>query len=111
MFDAATGCVTSNGRTQAMPDLAQWWSPAVETCDRSAADGQRSRTGLSLKAVPDLCEMTLDANACNLGPDTPPFHAPVARIPEVANLLSQDPQQGCCGTPSPRCSSTICGAG
>jgi predicted homoserine dehydrogenase-like protein len=37
--------------------------------------------------VPDLVEMGLVANATGLAPDVPEFHAPIARVPEVADIL------------------------
>jgi predicted homoserine dehydrogenase-like protein len=38
--------------------------------------------------VPDLVEMGLVANATGLAPDVPEFHAPIARVPEVADILA-----------------------
>jgi predicted homoserine dehydrogenase-like protein len=95
VFDAASGLVSSNGREAHLPDLLEWWSPG----GRALRDVSAGRAGVlsqayPLKAVPDLCEMTLVANACGLGPDAPPFHAPVARVPEAAALLSPDPTHG-----------------
>ena len=37
--------------------------------------------------VPDLVEMGLVANATGLAPDVPDFHAPIARTPEIADVL------------------------
>jgi predicted homoserine dehydrogenase-like protein len=95
VFDAATGGVTSNGRDAHLPDLAEWWSASGRALrDVSAGRANILARAYPLKAVPDLCEMTLVANACGFGPDTPPFHAPVARVPEVAALLSLDKRHG-----------------
>jgi predicted homoserine dehydrogenase-like protein len=95
VFDAPSGLVTSNGQQALLPDLTQWWSPAGRAI-RDVCIGRASILGRTfpLKAVPDLCEMTLVANACGLVPDVPPFHAPVARVPEVASLLSMDSRDG-----------------
>lgn len=95
VFDALTGSVTSNGHHALLPDIARWWSPAGRAL-REVSKGRASVLGSAfpLKAVPDLCEMTLVANACRLGPDVPPFHAPVARVPEVAALLSMGSHDG-----------------
>ncbi|CAN1499112.1 COG4091 Predicted homoserine dehydrogenase [Rhabdaerophilaceae bacterium] len=89
VFDAARGTVVSNGVPMHAPELAAWWSPGhhglrAVAAGRAAILGQHYR----LQAVPDLCEMTLVANATGLCADIPPFHAPVARVPEVAALLS-----------------------
>ncbi|MGL4810404.1 MAG: SAF domain-containing protein [Beijerinckiaceae bacterium] len=90
VFDAASGIVTSNGRAVPVPDLAAWWTPEERSLPAVCA-GRAAVLSIAygLKAVPDLCEMTLVANACGFASDTPPFHAPVARIPEVAALFSQ----------------------
>ena len=42
---------------------------------------------LPQRAVPDLCELQVVANAIGLAPDVPTLHAPIARIPEVPSLL------------------------
>ncbi|MGL4635471.1 MAG: SAF domain-containing protein [Beijerinckiaceae bacterium] len=95
VFDAASGALASNGREAHLPDLAQWWSPGDRGLkDVCAGRAAVIRQAFPLKAVPDLCEMTLVANACGLGPDIPAFHAPVARVPEVAALLSSDRGNG-----------------
>ncbi len=95
VFDRARGEVASDGRSVGLPGLAAWWAtegrPLREVAAGRAAVLSRA---FPLKAVPDLCEMTLVANACGLGPDIAPFHAPVARVPEVAALLSTDPNDG-----------------
>ena len=71
------------------------WSPGRAAL-RDVAAGRAAILGRAypLNAVPDLCEMTLVANACGFVADTPPFHAPVARIPEVAALLSSRAEHG-----------------
>ena len=90
VFDRATGEVVSNGVAARLPALADWWAPAGRPL-RDVAAGRAAVLGdrYGLRAVPDLCEMTLVANASGLTADTPPFHAPVARIPEVAGLLRE----------------------
>jgi predicted homoserine dehydrogenase-like protein len=98
VFDHATGSVVSNGVAQQLPALAEWWAPA----GRGLREVSAGRAGVlgsryPLKAVPDLCEMTLVANATGFFADTPPFHAPVARIPEVSALLSDTTGQGLLG--------------
>jgi predicted homoserine dehydrogenase-like protein len=98
VFDRATGEVTSNGKRAPLADLEQHWHPGTRSLrDVSAARAEILHSAYPLKAVPDLCEMTLVANATGLGPDTPPFHAPVARIPEVAALLSMSREHGVLG--------------
>lgn len=95
VFDAASGAVSSNGREAQLPELGSWWTPGNRSLrEVSAGRADVLSRRYPLRAVPDLCEMTLVANACGLGPDTPPFHAPVARVPELAALLSEDKRHG-----------------
>jgi predicted homoserine dehydrogenase-like protein len=44
-------------------------------------------TAIPQHMVPDLVEMGLVANATGLAPDAPDFHAPIARTPEIADVL------------------------
>lgn len=81
--DPATGVVTSNGRTVAAPGLGDWldlwerqWAEVVAARSAAAAD-------LPQRAVPDLCELVLVANATALSPDRPDLHAPILRIPQI----------------------------
>ena len=95
IFDAKTGSVISNGQSAVLPDLRAAWSPEGRSL-RSLAAEREAILGRAfpLRAVPDLCELTLVANACGFGPDTPALHAPVARIPEVAELFSSRSGRG-----------------
>lgn len=98
VFDHAAGRVVSNGTSADIPDLKHWWSPAGRSLRETAASrAALLRQHFPLRAVPDLCEMTLVANACGLDADHPAFHAPVARIPEVADLLSGNATDGLLG--------------
>ena len=66
---------------------AQWLlgdRPAREVVDaRAALVGQH----LSMRSVPDMCEMTVVANATGIKPDKADFHAPVARMSEMPDLF------------------------
>jgi predicted homoserine dehydrogenase-like protein len=95
VLDAATGAVTCNGVTHSLPKLREHWLPGSRSTVRNAAERARILgSAFPLRAVPDLCEMTLVANATGLGPDTPGFHAPPARIPEIADLFAERRQGG-----------------
>jgi len=87
VLDEAESSITSNGRTVAVPGFAGLGrlgdAPAVErVAARSCA-----AAALPQRAVPDLCELLLVANATDLTFDRPDLHAPIARIDEVASLL------------------------
>lgn len=95
VLDAAAGSVTCNGVTCALPELRDHWLPAGRAVTAVAAErGRILGQAFPLRAVPDLCEMTLVANATDLFADTPGFHAPVARIPEIAALFAETAQGG-----------------
>lgn len=94
VFDPAAGSVTSNGISLALPGLGAHWAAGAGILAASAARERLLATHFSLRAVPDLCEMGIVANATGLMPDRPDFHAPVARIPEVATLLAETTSGG-----------------
>lgn len=95
VFDSASGRVVSNGVGADLPALRSAWAPEGRSLRTlAAARAQILGQVFPLRAVPDLCEMTLVANATGFSADTPPFHTPVARIPEVAALLSPCPDHG-----------------
>lgn len=95
VFDAGSGRVVSNGVVAELPAMRDVWSAQGWNLRQLAA----ARAGVlgaafPLRAVPDLCELTLVANATGLDADVAPFHMPVARIPEVAALLSTGTAEG-----------------
>ena len=96
VFDPASGTVTCNGVSAALPELAQHWlggDPAA-TAATAAARAAILGRAFPLRAVPDLCEMTLVANALDLSADCADFHAPPARVPELADLFAPASQGG-----------------
>ena len=54
---------------------------------RRRCAGPTALTAIPQHTVPDLVEMGLVANATGLVPDVPAFHAPIARTPEIADIL------------------------
>lgn len=90
VLDAGTGTVTCNGVTASLPELREHWLPGRRSAVATAAERARILAqAFPLRAVPDLCEMTLVANATDLFADVPGFHAPPARIPEIADLFAE----------------------
>ena len=83
VFDPATGAVTSNGRTVAAPGLGDWLDPWERQWAEFVAARSAAAADLPQRAVPDLCELALVANATALSPDRPDLHAPILRIPEI----------------------------
>src|SRR5690606_15075532 len=48
----------------------------------------RLASALPQRAAPDLCELTVVANALGMVPDRADFHAPIARITEIADFMA-----------------------
>ena len=95
VFDAATSAVTSNGVRASLPQLGALWHPGTRALSAVAAERAAILgAAFPLSAVPDLCELTVVANATGLVPDVPALHAPPARIGELASLLSTGPEHG-----------------
>lgn len=88
VHDPQTGTILCNGVGHYVPAFA----PFARIGDRSAAEIVAARAqaanALPQRAVPDLCEMTVVANACGMLPDRPDLHCPIARIDEVPTILS-----------------------
>lgn len=98
VFDPASGNVTCNGVTKPMPALASHWQlGGSEAVSRAARRAEVLGTAFPLRTVPDLCEMTVVANATGLSADVAGFHAPPARLPEIADLFSERGQGGLLG--------------
>jgi predicted homoserine dehydrogenase-like protein len=89
VYDPTTGRLACSGQKQSFPcpGLEGQWVFG----DRPAQDVINARAAmmgsLVMRSMPDLCEMTVVANATGIKPDTPSFHAPVARIPEIPELF------------------------
>jgi predicted homoserine dehydrogenase-like protein len=88
VFDAASGLVSSNGRTISAPAFAAAWSLRDRPVADVAAARSEAAAELPQRAVPDLCELLVVANATGFSPDRPDLHAPIARIPEVPTMLA-----------------------
>jgi predicted homoserine dehydrogenase-like protein len=88
VLDPAAATITSNGRTWPAAGFGDWLDPCARPWPEIAAGRARGAAALPQRAVPDLCELTLVANALGLTPDRPDLHAPIARITEVADVFA-----------------------
>jgi predicted homoserine dehydrogenase-like protein len=87
VYDPATKRVTSLDRGAdgaAVDALWDFGARDVRSVLRARAE---ALTAIPQHTVPDLVEMGLVANATGLAPDVPAFHAPIARTPEIADVL------------------------
>jgi predicted homoserine dehydrogenase-like protein len=87
VYDPAHGTVTSNEKTIPAQGMADLWDPPSVHPEELCRQRSRLLSILPQRAVPDLCEMEVVANATGLKPDTPVCHAPIARIVEVPGFL------------------------
>ncbi|MEO9339800.1 flagellar biosynthesis protein FlgA [Mesorhizobium sp. SB112] len=94
IFDASAGTLTSNGSTVSAPEFGEY--SHLDGRDSSLVAEARSRAASALpqRAVPDLCELSVVANAVRFAPDRPQLHAPIARIDEVPTILCEVSEGG-----------------
>ncbi|TKT74423.1 flagellar basal body P-ring biosynthesis protein FlgA [Aquamicrobium sp. LC103] len=94
VFDAAAGTLTSNGRTVSAPEFGAYARLDGRDASQVVAARARAASALPQRAVPDLCELSVVANACGFSPDRPRLHAPIARIDEVPTILCEASEGG-----------------
>jgi predicted homoserine dehydrogenase-like protein len=94
VFDPKEGTLNSNGKIAPAPGFAEWMEP--QTTDLGTIAKRRSEIAAEFpqRAVPDLCEMTLVANATGFLVDRADLHVPIARITEVADFFSSTASGG-----------------
>jgi predicted homoserine dehydrogenase-like protein len=87
IYDPAAETVSWRDRSVEVPGFAASWQLAPG--DRAGTITRRAKAlaALPQRTVPDLCEMGLVVNASKLSPDTPSFHAPLARTVEVPDVF------------------------
>lgn len=86
VYDPSAGCVSTEAGMVDVPGFGAVWD--LPAGDPGPTLTERARMiGLPTRAVPDLCEMGLVANATALCPDTPAFHAPIVRAVEVPTVF------------------------
>ncbi len=88
VFDPSSESILSNGRTIHVPGFSRHWTMGDRAVSELVAARAQAVAALPQRAVPDLCEMLLVANATGLAPDRPDFHAPLARPTEVPTIFS-----------------------
>ncbi|MET0744466.1 MAG: SAF domain-containing protein [Microvirga sp.] len=88
VFDPGSRRLTSSGRGADDVDLAPHWDLGRRPVSDVLAGREAAVAGFPLRAVPDLCELMVVANATGLDPDRLDLHAPIARIPEVPTILA-----------------------
>ncbi|NLS07752.1 flagellar biosynthesis protein FlgA [Rhizobium sp. P32RR-XVIII] len=99
VFDPALKTLNSNGKVIAAPEFGDWIEPTSLEISAVAAKRAAIASALPQRAVPDLCELTVVANATGFQVDRSDLHAPIARISEVADFFSPQTSGGLLKTP------------
>jgi predicted homoserine dehydrogenase-like protein len=89
VFDPASRRLVSNERSVENVDLESHWALGERNVSEILTARNHAIAGFSQRAVPDLCELMVVANATGLQPDRFDLHAPLARINEVPTIFSQ----------------------
>lgn len=94
VFDPSSRQVISNGRVADGIDLTPHWDLGTRAVEEVLSARHDAIAGFPQRAVPDLCELMVVANATGLQPDRMDLHAPLARIGEVPSILSRREEGG-----------------
>lgn len=81
------GQVVSLDRVAQVPDFDSLWDLGDQKALPYGRQRAKALSKIPQHTVPDLVEMGLVANALGLNPDIPEFHAPIARLGEIADFL------------------------
>lgn len=96
VYDPGTGRITTEAGMVAVAGFDALWNLPAD--DVSAILARRAEViGLPTRAVLDLCEMGLVANATGLRPDTEAFHSPILRVKEVVTVFDTRTEGGILG--------------
>jgi predicted homoserine dehydrogenase-like protein len=88
VFDPASSRLTSSERFADNVDLARHWDLGERSVNELLEARSSAIAAFPQRAVPDLCELMVVANATGLQPDRFDLHAPLARISEVPTIFS-----------------------
>ncbi|WP_422073457.1 NAD(P)H-dependent oxidoreductase [Tranquillimonas rosea] len=89
VYDPEAGTIECNGTVHDVPDFAGLARLGDAAAPDMVARRSAATAALPQRAVPDLCEMTIVANACGMQPDRADLHCPIARIDEVPSILCE----------------------
>ena len=94
VYDESAGTMTSEGKTIPLPGFAPHWALGTHPVPGVAKVRAEICAALPQRAVPDLCELLVVANATGFMPDRADLHAPIARIPEVPSFFGPATEGG-----------------
>lgn len=87
VYDQVSKQVTSLDRVTDASGFEGLWARGNRDIRSLVNARAASLAAIPQHTVPDLVEMGIVANATGLVPDTPAFHAPIARTQEIADIL------------------------
>lgn len=94
VYDAEQESVTALGRTAVIPGMRGLWNVPPADLARCIGERRERLAAWPHRTAPDLCELSLIANATGLQPDVPGLHAPVARTLELPELMRPSAEGG-----------------
>lgn len=97
VYDPAKGQLGAQGRSIAAPEMRALWQADPGALASCVGERAALLADFWHRTVPDLCEMTIVANATGLLPDVPALHAPVARTLELPDLFGLREEGGLTG--------------
>lgn len=87
VYDQATQTINCDGKVVAIPGFDWHWAMGERPLGELARARAEICAALPQRAVPDLCELLVVANATGFVADRADLHAPIARIPEVPSFF------------------------
>ncbi|CAH1694869.1 Flagellar biosynthesis protein FlgA [Hyphomicrobiales bacterium] len=94
VFDPEAETLSANGTTVPVPGFSNVWVWGERTAAEICGLRADFAAALPQRAVPDLCELLIVANATGFAPDVANLHAPIARICDVPDLLCEKADGG-----------------
>lgn len=88
VHDPASGEISAHGKTLGAPEFQAMWLAEGADAGRVAHERSDLLKDFWRRTTPDLCEMTIVANATGLVPTRPDLHAPVARTLELPDVFA-----------------------
>ncbi|MBS1227068.1 MAG: flagellar biosynthesis protein FlgA [Proteobacteria bacterium] len=87
VYDQAAQTMSCDGKAVAIPGFDWHWTMGERPLGELASARAKICAALPQRAVPDLCELLVVANATGFAPDRADLHAPIARIAEVPSFF------------------------
>ena len=94
IYDAERQTITNRGREVKVDGFDAVWDRGSAPVQHLTEARVAALSMFQQRTVPDMVELCLVANACDLAPDCPFFHAPFARTIEIADIFALQEDDG-----------------